>query len=165
MKKTIYFFSLLVLTSCSTPKVTNLHSTIKPIDNNGIVFTLPKTVLKVDVHVKKKQFFKGPFAEFAGKYLGLKNVIANDQAIYSIEEVKLSSFTEADSSQLYYLSYITKGVSLKFTENGNVKSVNMRSLKQNKLLLLRRFLKIFRVNIPIYSVIMPTTIYLNELTR
>ncbi|MEI8203405.1 MAG: DUF4831 family protein [Bacteroidota bacterium] len=124
MKNSFLLLALLFLMSCSAPRVIKLQSLTKPIDDHGLVFTLPKTMLKIEVFVRKTMHHKGPFAEFADKYFGLQNVIKSEQTSFSIDNVKITSYKEADSTQLYFISHLPHHFKIDFDENGLLNSIN-----------------------------------------
>lgn len=69
----------------------------------GFFYSLPRTGIKVEVIVKKTQKVKGPFAEFADKYLGLTQVINVNSTEYELSALKLSSFAEPDPKEYYFV--------------------------------------------------------------
>ncbi|MFP4470026.1 MAG: DUF4831 family protein, partial [Bacteroidales bacterium] len=76
---------------------------------DGVFYTLPRTVLKIDVVVKAEEKIKGPLSDYAAQYLGLENVVNFDYTDYFIEEVLISTLTEPDPSQLYYIEAGERG--------------------------------------------------------
>jgi len=70
---------------------------------NGIVYTLPRTQIHVDLWIAKTQQFAGPLAEFAGEYLGIDEVITKDAVNYSIENAAICTSTEPDPGQVYLI--------------------------------------------------------------
>jgi len=69
----------------------------------GIVYTLPRTQIRVDLWLTKTQQFAGPLAEFAGEYLGIDEVITKNAVNYSIEKAAICTFTESDPGQVYLI--------------------------------------------------------------
>ena len=124
MKNIFVFLAFMALISCSTPKVINLHAISKPIDDVGVMFSLPKTILKVEVNINRTTLHKGPFAEFADKYFGLQNVITSEQTTYSIGDVNVTTLKEADSTQLYFISNLPHRFKIDFDEYGLLNSIN-----------------------------------------
>jgi len=94
----------MMLQGCS-PKinVVKVSNRQEPSDKNGFYYALPRTFIKVDVVVNKTEQIKGPYAEFAEKYLGMSNVIKNNSTSYEISEYNLSTFTEPDPQQFYFI--------------------------------------------------------------
>ncbi len=77
---------------------------------NGLLYALPKTAIKVDVKVRKTENKKGPYAEYAAKYLDLDNVILNDYSNYEIVGVELSSFAVPDPANYYFVELSEKAL-------------------------------------------------------
>ncbi|MCD4676005.1 MAG: DUF4831 family protein, partial [Desulfobacula sp.] len=62
-------------------------------DKNGFFYTLPYTWFEVNVYITKEEHLRGPYADFADKFLGLEDVITSDHNIYDIVKVDISSIT------------------------------------------------------------------------
>lgn len=94
-----------VLLSCNTSyiNVVKVDNSSDPSKKEGIYYNLPKTIIIVDVTVTKEEKIKGPYAEFAGKYLGMSNVITQNSTTYNISGISLSSSTSPDTTQYYYI--------------------------------------------------------------
>lgn len=75
-----------------------------PLANNTLLYGLPKTSLKVDVELVKTIIRKGPFAEYAAKYLQM-NVNKTDNVKWRIGTVSLSEHFELDPSQYYVITF------------------------------------------------------------
>lgn len=67
----------------------------------GIVYTLPRTRIHVDLWISKTQQYPGPLAEFAAEYLGIDEVITKNTVTYSIEKATINTSLEADPGQVY----------------------------------------------------------------
>ncbi|HPT14795.1 MAG TPA: DUF4831 family protein, partial [Bacteroidales bacterium] len=79
--------------------------------SDGLFYSLPRTVIKVDLVVNKITNVKGPYAEFADKYLGLSQVILTNSTEYSLSEIRLSTFEESDPSEYYFVQIPEKSKS------------------------------------------------------
>lgn len=77
---------------------------------NYFFYALPKTVFKVDVTVVKANEFKGVYSEYAGKLLGINNIIQNDNVSYSLKNMEVEAVTVADTSCLYVVEMSLKQV-------------------------------------------------------
>jgi hypothetical protein len=80
------------------------------IDNNtsatgkeGVFYSLPRTVIRIDVEIDRIENYKGPFSEYALKYLGLKNVIMENSIEYKITGFKVTTSQQPDPEQYYFL--------------------------------------------------------------
>ena len=60
-----------ILSSCSPQiNVSKSQQYHKASEKKGFYYALPRTFIKIDVVVNKTEQIKGPYAEFAEKYLG-----------------------------------------------------------------------------------------------
>lgn len=129
----LYFLSLILLfSSCKTYNV--IHITENNIDNisakNGYFYFLPLTAIKVDVTIKHTYFNKGPYANFAEKFLGLTDFIKEDSQSYSIIDSRISSVARIDPNQIYFIkphfSLNKKNMfSLAYCDNGALQGLNI----------------------------------------
>jgi len=70
---------------------------------DGFFYTLPKTVLRVDLVLEKIDRIPGPLASFASDYLGVDDVIRNKQEEYRLLESSVVALAMADVDQMYYV--------------------------------------------------------------
>jgi hypothetical protein len=94
-----------------------------PSAREGIFYSLPRTAIQVTVTVDRIENFKGPYADYAMKYLGLKNVVAASSVEYQISSIKVTTSSEPDPDQYYFveLARLSKGDKaglLSLTESG-----------------------------------------------
>ncbi|KAF5068341.1 hypothetical protein DSECCO2_244380 [anaerobic digester metagenome] len=90
------------------------------VEKNGIFYSLPRNVIKVQLAVSKTETFKGPYADFAAKYLGLSSFISKNSVEYSIVDVSIEVLAETDPGQYYFIELDEKaksGRSLLFALN------------------------------------------------
>lgn len=79
-------------------------SPAKAQDPDGvIVYSLPKTVINLEVEAVRETFHAGPYAKYAKKYLGI-DVRQADGQTTQLSAVKLSAVTEADQSARYTIA-------------------------------------------------------------
>jgi len=105
----ISYKHLLILVTClllfgATPaqvQVRRLSAGEGTTDHNGFYYALPRSYIKVDVTVNKVENYRGPYSEFASRYLGLKNVVPSNAVEYKIRNVEMSLVTEPDPDQYY----------------------------------------------------------------
>jgi len=112
MRITKYIVSVLVLVllaSCASIKVERLTSESK-INKSGIIYTLPKTKLNINVDVVKTTCYKGPFSEYAKEYLGIENVIENNSTEYKLSQIDVVSTIENDNDYTYLLTNYNKSI-------------------------------------------------------
>jgi hypothetical protein len=68
---------------------------------DGIVYSLPRTGIRIFVEVQQEKFFHGPYYEYAEKYLGIKNAPSSDFEEWTITDVKFDTYSEPDPNQVY----------------------------------------------------------------
>lgn len=72
-------------------------------EKDGIIYSLPRSVIQVNFDVVKTESFKGPYADYAFKLLGLSDLITENSISYEIENVELNTFSEVDPEQFYFI--------------------------------------------------------------
>lgn len=77
-------------------------------DKQGVFYALPRTLLAVDVEVLKTEYIAGPYAEFASRYLDLKDVNTSDYNEYKIVDLKVSILGVPDPEQVYFAEITDK---------------------------------------------------------
>ena len=65
-----------------------------------LVYSLPSTVIRLEVEASGEHFYAGPYAKYAQKYLGV-NARQTDAVSYSVTSVKMTPCTEADQAYRY----------------------------------------------------------------
>jgi len=99
-------------------------------NKQGVFYALPLTVIKVDVVVKKTEFYSGPYADYANKYLDLEGVITSDYNEYFIEDIKMGSLAVPDPDNYYFaeidekLVKEDKAIILSLTQSGLIVGLN-----------------------------------------
>ncbi len=68
-------------------------------------YSLPRTTLVVEVEVNKTTMTPGPYAQYAGRLLGLNDIIARSSNKYEITDIKIKSFADPDPDHLYMVSF------------------------------------------------------------
>jgi hypothetical protein len=84
-------------------RVTKVTSPDMLAGKKGIVYTLPGTLIHVNLSVIKTQQYAGPLAEFARDYLGIDDVITKNSVSYAIGDAALWTATEPDPGQVYLI--------------------------------------------------------------
>ena len=109
-----------MIAMAAIPAVTSAQKATDP--EGCVTYSLPSTTLVLDVEAVQENFYAGPYARFAEKYLGLK-VRQKDESSYQITKVGVSSYVEADLSKRYDLKLMNDAPDLSFlklTESGLV---------------------------------------------
>ena len=95
----ILFFPVLLSAQVNVYKA---EGTENYADKNGFFYTLPYTWFEVNVYITKEEHLRGPYADFADKFLGLEDVITSDHNIYDIVKVDISSITRSDPTNYFF---------------------------------------------------------------
>jgi hypothetical protein len=75
--------------------------TVAPTFVEGVVYSLPRTGIRVNVKATKETFRPGPYAAYAEQLLGIKNVRTKAAVNWAIDDVKMDVFAEPDPEQTY----------------------------------------------------------------
>ncbi|MFA8298612.1 MAG: DUF4831 family protein [Hyphomicrobiales bacterium] len=97
----LLFMIFLVSPVYSQYKVYPIKSKEANKQTSGLVYALPKNLLKLDVTVKKSSYIKGPYAEYAAELMGLKDIVRRDSDKYEILNVEISTIAEPDENHLF----------------------------------------------------------------
>ncbi len=109
MKKNILSGIILAALMCScavTKNATTIsHGVKQQAGQSALVYGLPQTRLYFEAELIKTVIKKGPYAEFAGRMLGLQNVPMKDSESWRIKSIRINDQREVDNKQLYTLSF------------------------------------------------------------
>lgn len=106
----------------------------------GITYSMPRTILKVEVEAIKVIQKAGPYARYAEKYLGVKDAVMEDKEYYEMGKIKLSTVGVPDQEQTYVIEVgkKTAAPSVQLTPDGVLYSINM---EENGEVLKRKYEK------------------------
>lgn len=140
---------LMLLASCGSKQNTVQHKATEVghiremrmgFPGTGLYYSLPRTVIAIDVEVRRSESIPGPYASFAERYLGLHNVIREQDVKYQITGVDISSHAEPDPEQVFFVTlpdHRSKSMYVALNENGIIRSVNVEqadeSLQKQKI--------------------------------
>jgi len=71
---------------------------------NGFYYSLPQTVLKVNIVYEETRKIRGPFADYTQEYLGTGDYIKTNSNNYKVLNVEILPEVQADPSQFYYVT-------------------------------------------------------------
>jgi len=114
-----------IATSCmSGYNVIHVNKDTKPGKKAGFYYSLPQTYVKVNVKVEQVEKIKGPYVEYANKYLGLQNIIKENSTSYQIADVEINTESERDPNQYYFVETNCKRMYVSMDKTGLIKAVN-----------------------------------------
>jgi hypothetical protein len=94
--------------------------------NYGITYSLPKTALVVNAEVIKTSAKAGPFFRYAEKYLGVKNVVAEDKVSFSLGRLTIENRGVPDPDNTYTVEFKagTTAPYVYLTDDGRICTIN-----------------------------------------
>jgi hypothetical protein len=104
--------------------VVHIDNNALPQTREGIFYSLPRTVVNIQVTIDRIENYKGPYADYAQRYLGLQNVVMSNSVEYAISDISITTSPEPDPDQYYFvetgekLSKGTAGGLLSLTDAG-----------------------------------------------
>ena len=91
--------------------------------SGGMVYALPKTVVKVDVTVEKTDYDASPYVEYAEELLGI--TLDDDEGwTYKIKNVTISTENKPDPEEYYYIEPRWSDLSVQTSPKGLLLSIN-----------------------------------------
>ncbi len=107
-KNSFIFVLVLLLAGCSSSlKVTNVNNAFVA-EKNAQIYALPKNLVRVKVEVTQIIERRGPYYQFAAKYLGTKDIIKQDQTKWRISGIKVQTYTVPDYNHFYVVENNSK---------------------------------------------------------
>ena len=103
-------------------------------EKEGFVYALPRNTVSVEITVDRTETFKGPYADFASKYLGLHQVAKADIIRYAIRKADINVIAEPDPDQVYFIEFNKKSkteISLALSEDGIISGFSQVVLPKN----------------------------------
>ena len=123
-----HWISIICLLLCTTPGAqTKVTKKIASKSNDfGVTYSLPKTLLIVNVEVIKTTTKAAPYYRYAEKYLGVKNPVTEDQTYYQLGKLSLSAKGVPDTDNTYIVEFKagTTAPYVCLTEEGLICSIN-----------------------------------------
>ncbi len=95
-----------------------------------LVYALPKTTLRVTVDATQVTTRRGPYHQYAERYLGISGVPERNYDRWLIDNIRIESYQEADPDQYYLLETNDRHVSnfFKLSTEGFILPVNQKQL-------------------------------------
>ena len=91
--------------------------------NGGVIYSLPRTGIRIVAEVSQEKFFHGPYYEYAQKYLGIKDAPASDTEMWKITDLKMETFGEPDPAEIHKSNGAIASM-LSLSDNGVLIGIN-----------------------------------------
>ncbi|MDE6342114.1 MAG: DUF4831 family protein, partial [Muribaculaceae bacterium] len=102
MIKTLSTITALLLAASASAQSTKVLTAEKA-NEYGVVYTLPVTAIEVEVTATHQVARKGPFFQYAKKYLGASDVVKEDSETWTLTDVKVRPYGVADTDTHYLM--------------------------------------------------------------
>jgi len=96
----------------------------------GITYSLPQTGIRVYVKTIKEVFEPGPYSGYAEQLLGLNNVKTKAETKWIVTEVRITSFSEPDPTQVYK-ALGEAAYKLNLTSDGRISGINLPNVTES----------------------------------
>ncbi|MCR4583902.1 MAG: DUF4831 family protein [Prevotella sp.] len=99
----------------------------------GAVYCLPKTAIRVSVLIEKCNYQPGDFAKYADRYLRLRDVKLAPETTYRILSISQSAFGIADTTKVYAVEFNAKtsAANIALSPEGILLAINATPTKVN----------------------------------
>lgn len=99
--KALPFLVVVGLISCNNKSIQVSPINAPELKQNGIVYTLPRTVICLKVDVEQTITLPGPYAQYAQKYLGIANAATQKTEEYRLTNISIEAKAETDPNVMY----------------------------------------------------------------
>lgn len=133
MKKVI-ILALCMATTAMTQAQTEVVKVQKYGKDYGVVYSLPKTKIEVDLTIEKTVYKPGELAEYASKYLRINNVSSEGSTTYRITSTKIRTVGVPNKEATYFIKMKDKTTAplVEMTKEGVIKSINVEYIPEKK---------------------------------
>ena len=101
-------FLLLVLTfvggALHAQFTTTFAKNITPGQQNGLYYSLPQTMLKLDFIIEEVRLEKGPLSDYASKYFEMEDYVEYETTEYKLLDVKMTPVANPDPNALFFVT-------------------------------------------------------------
>ena len=94
-----------------------------PVYVEGVVYSLPRTVIRVNVTAMKETFQPGPYCDYAEQMLGIKDVRKKVETKWIIDDINIETYSEPDPDQVHKAMGEAASL-LNLAENGCLAGIN-----------------------------------------
>ena len=109
MKKLLLAFALLASLSLEAQFVTSLAKNSNESQSDGVMYYLPRNVVRLEFTIEETGYYMGPYAEFASRMLGTTDYITENKTEFNIKNVEIQTFPEIDPTSAFIIEPDEKG--------------------------------------------------------
>ena len=108
---------------------TTFAKNVTPGQQNGLYYSLPQTMLKLDFIIEEAQLVEGPLSDYASNYFEMEDYVEYESTEYTLLDVKMTTVACPDPNALFFVTMTGArgGSKLQFDvmPNGIIRSVGM----------------------------------------
>ena len=108
---------------------TTFAKNVNPGQQNGMYYSLPQTMLKLDFIIEEVKLEKGPLSDYASNYFEMEDYVEYETKEYKLLDVKMTPVASPDPNALFFVTLATSrgGGKVQFDvlPNGIIRSVGM----------------------------------------
>ena len=116
---------------------TTFAKNASPGQQNGLYYSLPQTMLKLDFIIDEVELEKGPLNDFAPNYLAMEDYVDYETTEYRLVDVKMSTVAAPDPNALFFVTFASMrgGSKTQFDvlPNGIIRSVGYGYASENEV--------------------------------
>ena len=104
MKKLLLALALFTSLSLEAQFVTTLAKNAGESQSDGVMYYLPRNVIRLEFTIEETDYLIGPYAEFSADMLGAKDYIRENKSEVNIKSVDIQTITEIDPNAAYVIA-------------------------------------------------------------
>lgn len=108
---------------------TTFAKNVTPGQQNGMYYSLPQTMLKLDFIIEETILEKGPLSDYASNYFEMEDYVEYETMEYKLLDVKMTPVASPDPNAMFFVTLATSrgGGKIQFDvlPNGIIRSVGM----------------------------------------
>ena len=104
MKKLLLALALLSSLSLEAQFVTIPAKNATESQSDGVMYYLPRNVVRLEFTIEETDYHIGPYAEFASKMLGTSDYVRENKTEVNIKNVDIQAVTEVDPNAAYIIA-------------------------------------------------------------
>ena len=107
---------------------TTFAKNVAPGQQNGVYYSLPQTMLKLDFIIEEVKLEKGPLSDYATNYFEMEDIVEYETTEYKLLGLNMSTVSGPDPNALFFVTMSgTRGSKTQFDvlSNGIIRSVGI----------------------------------------
>ncbi|WP_010417663.1 DUF4831 family protein [Anaerophaga thermohalophila] len=130
MKNILYLIFLVAFASCNAQKnvsEVNVIPAQKPLQQDGIFYHLPVTVVNIEVTAKRTIEKRGPYYRYSQRFLNLNDIITEDRTSWEITEASIYTSGAPDADRVFRIMSegTPSGAAVNLTPDGILTGLNL----------------------------------------